>query len=1483
MKRFSMALMILLFISGMSVSAFGAVTVDSIKVVKPDTLARGVLVGIDSLIVIEVFAATQDTMLDLQVWLVDEGTSTPGTAYTNALTAGAAADISTNSNVTPFLISDGGGSFINTSDSDSSFTIAGASTKWKYERRNLTAADGSTKENLTVLTWYYNLEASVGTIPADLTAKVGAIARVKRTTTAAWTNLPWTRRSNLIALDGDRPRPPSATTFTGKKISQSTQKGYLGIGDSLITSLTLQDVDQQDSVTVHLALTPIVQIDTAAATKKMVTLSLEKAPALRDVIDAGEFGNRTSSTPPVIGFLKDKAGNMSSSRTEGPDDPVAVGVTASAVQVNYLEMGTWKMTSLGTIDAVRLTFENTAKDTLYPAAGDTISDGDINIGTINPVVDDMNPIRIAPEEDLDTLVVTFEAVEKDSTTKLTIGTQALINFVDHAGDIANAHAIQFDSSAVVQSGNQFKKTGMYNVTFSGKDLAGNAVTAVTASNVYLDTEESSFSRVFPKQRSLGLMTGTATGTIAGGLADTVSTNKVTFKLSEVADSVLIVMKGLTSPDKDTLRKAWLNVTERMAVTTEKEYAVSGLKDDVWYELRVLAFDLGGNATIEGPDTLLYDDDYTFPTISTFQFRLADGWVFPTPAAGAVSGETVAAGVDTVMAGTKQSLELRAVAADTSRRAVTYRQSGVKIEARSVTETALTGLTLGGTGVTQDTLADGTKLLTATLDSDAWSGGLRTIEATSEAAPQRFVLVVTDSLTTGIPTAQSDTLHYIPNQYSGGKFVVEITGSAHLADTVATGQTLNVKVTVSDKYGNERTGDTRYVEFSASVPDVELPKGSQKVAGNAMFKMRATAATDSLVVMVKDIVPKSSTTSALKTDEFITGTSQKIVVTGDVVIDPGAPLDAPDMLVGEDYMGADGQGDQGGFVLLTWDNSSDHATISGYRIYREILVNYTARADTDTVSGKVVMLEEPMQKFVPWAEVDAVPGVEVTRAVVPTLDNVATRWGVAAERGSQTTATVATGGAASKTVTVAAKLIEADEAAGSVVSDLVASALTKTEDVVKAIDNIPPASVKRIKAVDTPDDQGGSVTVTWTRSLDDKLVSSIGPNGTVYQASGVASYNVYRKAPGAEYVLVGKAAPGESMLIDDTAFTGIRYVYTVKAADLDNEVDSKVEQVAVAVRNDAVDEAGQPILGLFGQDNRVGVDDFFLFTDMYGLTSADDAFDAAFDLDQDGKVNLGDFFVFVEYFGKTTGGAAKIVPVAAGLNPEVGISLALANGAVRVGEEFVLDVMVSQVASLRGYGFAIRYDESLFEFSDAVAGEDNLLNASGAVTPMFLTVNTPGELVVASVITEGGEISEAGLAARISFKVIQGFEGESSVDVADGLVLDQAYMANEVKSLGSARIVVLPDQYELSQNYPNPFNPTTTIKYALPEPADVKIQVYNIVGQVVRTLVDEGKMGGYYRVYWDGRDDSDYDLASGVYFYRIVAGEFHAVKKMLLVK
>jgi hypothetical protein len=95
--------------------------------------------------------------------------------------------------------------------------------------------------------------------------------------------------------------------------------------------------------------------------------------------------------------------------------------------------------------------------------------------------------------------------------------------------------------------------------------------------------------------------------------------------------------------------------------------------------------------------------------------------------------------------------------------------------------------------------------------------------------------------------------------------------------------------------------------------------------------------------------------------------------------------------------------------------------------------------------------------------------------------------------------------------------------------------------------------------------------------------------------------------------------------------------------------------------------------------------------------------------------------------------------------------------------------------------------------------------------------------------------------------------------------------------------LLPHRFELPQNYPNPFNPTTTIRYALPERSRVTIEVLNILGQKVRTLVDREAPAGYYTTTWEGTDASGRSVATGVYLYRFRAGDHAETRKMLLLK
>jgi len=94
---------------------------------------------------------------------------------------------------------------------------------------------------------------------------------------------------------------------------------------------------------------------------------------------------------------------------------------------------------------------------------------------------------------------------------------------------------------------------------------------------------------------------------------------------------------------------------------------------------------------------------------------------------------------------------------------------------------------------------------------------------------------------------------------------------------------------------------------------------------------------------------------------------------------------------------------------------------------------------------------------------------------------------------------------------------------------------------------------------------------------------------------------------------------------------------------------------------------------------------------------------------------------------------------------------------------------------------------------------------------------------------------------------------------------------------------LPHKFSLSQNIPNPFNPKTCINFQIPKTVQIKLEIYSIIGQKVRTLVNEIKSPGFYSANWDGRNEYGIEVSSGVYLYRITMGDKTFTKKMLLMR
>ena len=274
-----------------------------------------------------------------------------------------------------------------------------------------------------------------------------------------------------------------------------------------------------------------------------------------------------------------------------------------------------------------------------------------------------------------------------------------------------------------------------------------------------------------------------------------------------------------------------------------------------------------------------------------------------------------------------------------------------------------------------------------------------------------------------------------------------------------------------------------------------------------------------------------------------------------------------------------------------------------------------------------------------------------------------------------------------------------------------------------------------------------------------------------------------------------------------------------------------------------------------------------------------------DLNDDKMVNFDDFILFFSSYGKEAQGPAgkSLVTPILGVNETAEFSLRLGNDRVVVGENMFVDVSLTNVQALMGYGFVLHYDAEKFEFVEAVPAAEDLLKSAGGETPLFRSKSEAGQVHVMNAIVNGSEVSGDGDIVRLVFRVLRDFEDNARFEIADGLVFDPNQFANPLVG-GVLDIQTTPTEFALLQNFPNPFNPETTIGYELAESADVTLQIYNVVGQVVRTLMaSESQSVGRYQVRWDGMDDRGTPVSSGIYFYQISAGKFQDVRKLMLLK
>ena len=224
-------------------------------------------------------------------------------------------------------------------------------------------------------------------------------------------------------------------------------------------------------------------------------------------------------------------------------------------------------------------------------------------------------------------------------------------------------------------------------------------------------------------------------------------------------------------------------------------------------------------------------------------------------------------------------------------------------------------------------------------------------------------------------------------------------------------------------------------------------------------------------------------------------------------------------------------------------------------------------------------------------------------------------------------------------------------------------------------------------------------------------------------------------------------------------------------------------------------------------------------------------------------------------------AGGFVPAAVNVNPD--------------NNEATITLNTSDAENLNNMTITFNYDTTQINyeaFSSIQIGNGNYVHAS-SVAPgkVVFTFNAPTQL---SGNFELGDIlvNYTDTKGDIQIHTTYSYDGINQIE-GPVITFNPNGVEDEIK----------PTAFKLEQNYPNPFNPSTTIKFAIPQKEFVSLKIYDILGREVKTLLSEDRNVGTYSVKWNGVDNSGNRISSGVYFYRLKAGNFTQVKKMVLLK
>jgi len=231
--------------------------------------------------------------------------------------------------------------------------------------------------------------------------------------------------------------------------------------------------------------------------------------------------------------------------------------------------------------------------------------------------------------------------------------------------------------------------------------------------------------------------------------------------------------------------------------------------------------------------------------------------------------------------------------------------------------------------------------------------------------------------------------------------------------------------------------------------------------------------------------------------------------------------------------------------------------------------------------------------------------------------------------------------------------------------------------------------------------------------------------------------------------------------------------------------------------------------------------------------------------------------------------------------------------VSVGESGRFPLVLKLVNEVRNVRIQLEYDTSLLAV-DSVVFDPGLpgyvagsyapeWGLSSVVIDMSCDSGLIGEVYVGDVFFTAGTVEGVSPLTETSSPALSALVTTTAGDRLHPVVLDGEIRIDASTGVGDGSTPSLPAGFALAQNYPNPFNPSTTIEFALPERSQVVLEIFNIIGQRVRALLEADLPAGEHSLLWNGDYENGRPCPSGIYFYRLRTGDRSLVRKMALVK